>query len=174
MSSDEQVRAAAFAQIRQFGDPALREKSNRAEIDDDLLELVERMTKIMYGAHGVGLAAPQIGVLQQVIVFILEEQLRVLINPEITWKSEETVTEAEGCLSLADLACEVERAERIKVEGTDLAGKRQEYELEGLNARILQHEIDHLKGTMIINRTSKEQRKALLARLRQMKLPGEE
>lgn len=174
MGNDRDIKAAAWAQIRQFGDPALREESRPAQVDNDLLELVERMTKIMYGTNGVGLAAPQIGVLQRVIVFILDDNLKVLINPEITWKSAETVTEAEGCLSLANLSCEVERAERIKVEGTDLAGNRQEYELEGLPARILQHEIDHLNGKMIINRTSPEQKKQLLSQLRLMKLPGEE
>lgn len=174
MSNDRDIKAAAWAQIRQFGDPALREESRLAQVDNDLLELVERMTKIMYGTNGVGLAAPQIGVLQRVIVFILDDNLKVLINPEITWKSGETVTEAEGCLSLANLSCEVERAERIKVEGTDLAGNRQEFELEGLPARILQHEIDHLNGKMIINRTSPEQKKQLLSQLRLMKLPGEE
>lgn len=174
MGDNEKIRAAAMAQVRQFGDPVLKEKSRSTEVDDGLLELIERMTRIMYGANGVGLAAPQIGVLQRAIIFLLEGGLKVLINPEITWKSDETVTDAEGCLSLANLSCDVERAERIKVAGTNLEGERCEYELEGLNARIIQHEIDHLNGTMIIDRTSGDQRKNLLSHLRQMKFPGEE
>lgn len=174
MSANENVKAAAMAQIRQFGDPVLKEPSRPTISSEELLSLVERMTKIMYAAEGVGLAAPQIGVLQRVIVFLLDDQLHVLINPEITYRSPETVTDTEGCLSLAGLSCEVERAERVRVAGEDLEGNRREFDLEGMSARILQHEIDHLDGAMIINRTSKEQRKQLMKHLRQMRFPGED
>ncbi|MEW6019702.1 MAG: peptide deformylase [Pseudomonadota bacterium] len=163
----------AFRQIRQFGDPVLKESSRPAAVDDELRQLVERMIKIMHAADGVGLAAPQIGVLSRVIVFHLEKEDHVLLNPEITWRSEETVTDAEGCLSLQSLATDVERSARIKVAGEDLQGNRHEFELEGMNARILQHEIDHLNGMMIIDRTSREARKDLLSRLSQMRMPGE-
>lgn len=174
MSPDDKNRAAAFQQIRQFGDPVLKEESKPVEPGEDIRELVERMIRVMHAADGVGLAAPQIGVLRQVIVFLLDNKEHVLLNPRITWRSEETITDAEGCLSLMNHACEVERAERIKVEGEDLEGNRREYELEGLHARILQHEIDHLQGQMVINRTSREQRKDLLARMRKSSLPGED
>ncbi len=161
---------AALAQIRQFGDPVLKEESREAEVDDELRQLAERMVKIMHEADGVGLAAPQIGILRKIIVFHIDDKDHVLVNPEITWRSRETVTEAEGCLSLASMACEVERAARIKVEGEDLDGNRKVYELEGIEARILQHEIDHLHGYMVINRTSRQQRRELMARLREMQM----
>lgn len=173
MSSEDNDRLAAFQHIRQFGDPVLKEESRPVETGDDIRELVERMIKVMHAADGVGLAAPQIGILKQVIVFLLDDKEHVLLNPRITWRSEETITDAEGCLSLMNHACEVERAERIKVEGEDLDGNTREYELDGLHARILQHEIDHLQGQMVINRTSREQRKDLLARMRKSSLPGE-
>lgn len=174
MANDDKTRAVAFAQIRQFGDPVLKEESHPVEVDDELRKLVDRMIKIMHAADGVGLAAPQIGVLRKVIVFQLNGEEHVLINPRITWRSEETITDAEGCLSLASLAVAVERAKAVKVEGEDLEGNKKIFELEGLNARILQHEVDHLEGMMIVNRTSREERKDLMARLRQMKLPGED
>ncbi|MHB0867000.1 MAG: peptide deformylase [Thermoleophilia bacterium] len=174
MATNEKTKAAAWAQIRQFGDPVLKEVSHPAATDEDLRQLVDRMIKIMDAADGVGLAAPQIGVLRKVIVFQLDRQLHVLVNPEITWRSEETITEPEGCLSLASLATDVERAKAVKVEGKDLEGNHQVLELEGMHARILQHEIDHLQGMMIIDRTSRDQRRDLLSRLSQTKLPGED
>ncbi|MBE0429627.1 MAG: peptide deformylase [Thermoleophilia bacterium] len=173
MPVEDSERAAAWAQIRQFGDPVLKEKSHQAQVDEDLRALVDRMIRIMDGAEGVGLAAPQIGVLRRVIVFRLDKELNVLVNPEITWRSEETVRDDEGCLSLASLATQVERAEKVRVEGEDLDGKHRVYELKGLKARILQHEIDHLEGMMIIDRASREGRKDLLARLSRTKQPGE-
>ena len=174
MANDDKNRTAALGQIRQFGDPALKEESRTVEVDDELRKLVDRMIKIMHAADGVGLAAPQIGVLRKVIVFRFDKEEHVLINPEITWSSEETITEPEGCLSLASLAVDVERHEAVKVEGEDLEGNRKILELEGLKARILQHEIDHLQGLMVVNRCSREQRKDLMSRLRQIKLPGED
>lgn len=174
MADNDKIKAAAAGQIRQFGDPVLKEESHPVVVDDELRKLVDRMIKIMHAADGVGLAAPQIGVLRKVIVFQLDKEEHVLVNPEITWKSEETVTEAEGCLSLASMAVDVERAKQVRVEGEDLDGNHKVYELEGLKARILQHEVDHLAGLMIVNRTSREQRKDLMARLRQYRLPGED
>lgn len=173
LSSEERNKAAAFQQIRQFGDPVLKEESRPVVPGDDIRELVERMIRVMHAADGVGLAAPQIGVLRQVIVFLLDDVEHVLLNPRIIWRSEETIADAEGCLSLMNHACEVERAEKIKVEGEDLEGNRREYELDGLHARILQHEIDHLQGQMVINRTSRKERKDLLSRMRKASLPGE-
>ena len=175
MGIDEKAKAAAWQQIRQYGDPVLTEESHPVEPGVQTRTLSERMIKIMYGADGVGLAAPQIGILQRLIVFRFgREEPQVLLNPEITWLSEETETEPEGCLSLASLSVDVERALRIKVQGLDIEGAPHEFELEGLEARILQHEVDHLSGVMIHNRTSREQRKELMGRLRQVKLPGEQ
>lgn len=174
MSTEDRNRTAAFQQIRQFGDPVLKEESKPVEPGDDVRELVERMIRVMHAADGVGLAAPQIGVLRQVIVFLLDDVEHVLLNPRITWRSDETITDAEGCLSLMNHACEVERSESIKVEGEDLEGNHREYQLEGLHARILQHEIDHLQGQMVINRTTRDQRKDLLARMRKGSFPGED
>lgn len=167
---DRNRTPAAMAQIRQFGDPVLKEESHDTIVDDDLRQLAERMIRIMHEADGVGLAAPQIGILRKIIVFHIDEADHVLINPQITWKSQETVTEPEGCLSLASMACDVERSEKVRVEGEDLEGSHKVYELEGIQARILQHEIDHLHGTMVINRTSREQRRELMARLRDMQM----
>lgn len=174
MSNNEKLKAA-FAQIRQFGDPVLKEESRPVEVDDEVRRLVERMINIMFAADGVGLAAPQIGILRKIIVFRFgKEEPQVLVNPEITWLSDETITDSEGCLSLASLAVEVPRAAKVKVEGEDLEGNQHRLELEGIEARILQHEIDHLHGILIINRTTAEERRSLMARLRQLKLPGEE
>ncbi|MHB9052860.1 MAG: peptide deformylase [Thermoleophilia bacterium] len=174
MANDDKTRAAAFSQIRQFGDPVLKEVSKPVEIDDELRKLIDRMVIIMDAADGVGLAAPQIGILRQIIVFRLDKDLNVLLNPKITWKSEETIVDAEGCLSLASLAVDVERAKEVKVEGMDLEGNHRVYEQEGIKARILQHEVDHLEGKMVIDRCSREQRKDLMGRLRKMRLPGED
>jgi peptide deformylase len=170
LASKDEARAAAMAQIRQFGDPVLKEESHHAEADDELRKLVERMIRIMHDAEGVGLAAPQIGILRKIIVFHLDDEDHVLINPEITWRSEESITDSEGCLSLANMAVDVERAAKIRVEGQDLEGNKKVFELEGLQARILQHEIDHLHGTMVINRTTREQRRQLMARLREVQM----
>jgi len=172
---DEKTKAAAWSQIRQFGDPVLKEESRPAEPSDEVRRLAERMIKIMYASDGVGLAAPQIGILQRVIVYRFgDEEPQVLLNPEIIWKSEETITAPEGCLSLASLAVDVPRAAQVKVRGQNLEGKECLCQPEGLEARILQHEIDHLNGILIIDRTTRKQRKDLMARLRQMKMPGEE
>lgn len=171
---DEKTKAAAWQQIRQYGDPVLMEESHVVEPGERTRALSERMIKIMYGADGVGLAAPQIGILQRLIVFRFgREEPQVLLNPQIAWRSEETETEPEGCLSFASLSVDVERALKIVVRGQDLESNLRELKLEGLEARILQHEIDHLSGVMIHNRTTREQRKDLMGRLRQVKLPGE-
>lgn len=174
MAGDEKARVAAYRQIRQFGDPVLKENSHDVVVDDELRDLVERMKKIMHAADGVGLAAPQIGILRKIIVFQLGDKEYVLLNPRITWRSEETSTEPEGCLSLASLATDVERAKKVKVEAEDLDGSKVVLDLEGMHARILQHEIDHLSGMMIIDRTSREARKDLLNRLARTRMPGEE
>jgi peptide deformylase len=164
----EARRQVALAQIRQYGDPVLRMRSNEVEaFDGDLARLVERMKALMQDANGVGLAANQVGVLRRVLVMQPgEEEPIVLVNPSIRESSEELCTEDEGCLSLQGVTVPVERRLRVTVEGLDENGNEVSYELEGLAARVLQHELDHLDGVLILERTTDDARRAALAVLR--------
>ena len=164
----ERVRRHALAQIRQYPDAALRMKAKQVtEFDPYLMQLVERMITLMADAQGVGLAATQVGVLQRVFVFELEgEGAKAVVNPRLLDPSPETETDDEGCLSLEGVRVPVERATRITVEGVDPGGETVRFELEGLGARVVQHETDHLDGVLIIDRTDTEHRKAALGQLR--------
>jgi peptide deformylase len=169
----EARRLIALARIRQYGDPVLRMKAREAEsFDDDLLRLVERMTSLMHEAQGVGLAATQVGVLRRLFVFVHDDQDRVLVNPVITDRSKELVTDDEGCLSLRDVLVPVERPRAITVEGFDERGEPIRLELEEPTARVVQHELDHLDGTLIIDRTDDDSRRAALAKLRPQPVLG--
>jgi peptide deformylase len=161
-------RRFALAQIRQYGDVALRMRANDVEeIDDDLRRLVERMTALMHDAQGVGLAATQVGVLRRLFVFEPDEDgPRAVINPVVVERSDETEPDEEGCLSLQGVRVPVERATRIVLEGKDENGKDVRHELEGYGARVAQHELDHLDGVLIIDRTDDEHRKDALGTLR--------
>lgn len=163
----EQLRRRALAQIRQYPDVALRMPARRVtEFDEYLVQLVERMHHLMHDAQGVGLAANQIGVLQR--VFIIEagdEGLQAIVNPEIETSGEKE-TEEEGCLSLWEVRVPVERATKAVVTGKDPDGKDVRLELEGLSARAAQHELDHLDGVLIIDRTDAASRKTAMATLR--------
>jgi peptide deformylase len=137
------------------------------EFDPYLMQLVERMITLMADAQGVGLAATQVGVLQRVFVFDLEgEGTKAVVNPRLVGASSETETEEEGCLSLEGVRVPVERAVKITVEGVDPSGEEVRFELEGLGARVVQHETDHLDGVLIIDRTDTEHRKEALGQLR--------
>jgi peptide deformylase len=167
----EARRRAALLQVRQYPDTALRLPANDVELPDDALAaLVERMTNLMQEARGVGLAAPQVGVLRRVLVYQTseEEPVAALVNPRVTASSEERLTEDEGCLSLgaASVIVPVERAQSVTVEAFSPFGEPLVIEAEGLQARVIQHEIDHLDGTLIIDRTTPEARREALARLR--------
>jgi peptide deformylase len=164
----EARRQLALAQIRQYGDPALRMQAQEvAEIDDDVRRLVQRMTGLMEDAQGVGLAATQVGVLRRLFVFVDgEEGPRAVVNPQIVERSDETEPDEEGCLSLQGVRVPVDRALRIVVEGLDADGAPVRYELEGYGARVVQHELDHLDGVLIIDRTDDEHRKEALRVLR--------
>ncbi|MDO8736924.1 MAG: peptide deformylase [Thermoleophilia bacterium] len=151
--------------LKQFGDPILREKSKNIEHSNDLYETVQKMTKIVKDLNASGLAAPQIGILRRIIVFRFERKTHVLINPEITWKSEDMIEGPEGCLSLSGIWTMVNRFSKIVVQGRNLDGDLIKLELEGENARIIQHEIDHLDGITIYNRVPKEYRKEILYKL---------
>ena len=164
----ERVRRHALAQIRQYPDAALRMKAKEVtEFDPYLMQLVERMITLMADAQGVGLAATQVGVLQRVFVFDLEgEGTKAVVNPRLVDSSSETETEEEGCLSLEGVRVPVERSTRITVEGVDPSGEEVGFELEGLGARVVQHETDHLDGVLIIDRTTDDARREALATLR--------
>jgi peptide deformylase len=161
-------RRFALAQIRQYGDVVLRMKANEVEeFDDDLRRLVERMTALMHDAQGVGLAGTQIGVLRRLFVFEPDEDgPRALINPVVVERSDETEPDEEGCLSLQGVRVPVDRATRLVLAGKDENGKDVRYELEGYGARVAQHELDHLDGVLIIDRTDDEHRKEALSTLR--------
>lgn len=164
----EARRRLALAQIRQWGDPVLRMRAGEvAEFDDDLKRLTNRMTLIMRDAHGVGLAANQVGIVRRVFVFEAEEHpARAVVNPVIVDKSEVTETSDEGCLSLQGVLVPVERAVSVTVEGKDETGEAVRLELEGLAARVAQHEIDHLDGVLILDLTDPESRRTALGNLR--------
>jgi peptide deformylase len=169
----EVLRQLALARIRHYGDPVLRMKAREVEsFDSDLARLVERMTALMHDAQGVGLAATQVGVLRRVFVFAEDGEDRVLVNPEITTRSEETSVDDEGCLSLRGVLVPVERSSAVTIEGVDLEGKPLRFALEEHSARIVQHELDHLDGVLIIDRTDDESRRAALAALRPQPLLG--
>ena len=166
----EATRRLALAQIRQYPDPVLRLKAQEVEtFDGDLAQLVERMTRLMQDARGVGLAATQVGILRRVLVLQVddEEEPRVLVNPVILDRSEETEEDTEGCLSLQGVVIPVERAVSLRVEARDAGGEPVEFELEGLAARVAQHEVDHLDGVLIVDRTTPEGRREAFAVLRQ-------
>jgi peptide deformylase len=160
----------ARSQIRQYPEPVLREPARPvSEFSDDLRALVERMTRLMDDANGVGLAANQVGLLRRLLVYRPDREdaeARALVNPEIVERSEETLSDEEGCLSLGPLRVPVDRHVAVSVNAQDEHGEPVRVDAEGLEARILQHEIDHLDGVLIIDRTTPEARREALAALR--------
>jgi peptide deformylase len=166
-------RLVALSRIRQYGDSVLRMKARQVEaFDDDLARLVERMTTLMHEASGVGLAATQVGVLRRVFVFVDEGEDRVLVNPVITKASSDMETDDEGCLSLHDVLVPVERPRTVTIEGFDAKGEPVRLELEPPSSRVVQHELDHLDGVLIIDRTDDASRREALARLRPQPVLG--
>ena len=167
-AESEARRRLALAQIRQYGDPALRLIAHPVEdFDDDLRRLVDRMTVLMHEAQGVGLAATQVGVLRRLFVFEPDEEgPRAIVNPVIVERGDETLTDDEGCLSLQGVRVPVERATSVVLEGKDQNGEDVRYELDPYGSRIVQHELDHLDGVLIIDRTDEEHRKEALSTLR--------
>jgi peptide deformylase len=164
----EARRQLALAQIRQYGDPALRLEAHEVEdFDDDLRRLVERMIALMHDAQGVGLAATQVGVLRRVFVYEPDEDgPRALVNPVVVERSDESASDEEGCLSLQGVRVPVDRSIRIVLEGKDEHGADVRVELDEYAARVVQHELDHLDGVLIIDRTDDEHRKQALSTLR--------
>jgi peptide deformylase len=163
-------RDAALRQVRKFGDPVLRATALVVDRFDDALEAeIARMGELMHDALGVGLAATQLGVLHRVLVYraYAEDPVTALVNPVLEWTSEELEVGSEGCLSLPGVHVEVERPLRVRVRGQDETGSELEIEAEGLQARVIQHEIDHLDGVLILDRTTREQRKEAMRALRE-------
>ena len=169
----EARRMLALARIRQYGDSVLRMRAREVEaFDEDLERLVERMTALMHEANGVGLAATQVGVLRRLFVFVDDGEDRVLVNPAITTSSSDTEVDDEGCLSLREVLVPVERPLKVTIEGVDAKGQPVSFELEPPTSRVVQHELDHLDGILIIDRTDDESRRAALARLRPQPVLG--
>ena len=167
----EARRSAALALLRRYGDPILRSTATPVErFDAALRDQVAHMGAIMRDALGVGLAAPQLGLSQRVLVYRVgpDAPLVALINPEVEWRSDDELeTLEEGCLSIPGVAVEVERPVHVRVRGRDEHGDDRLVEASGLEARVIQHEMDHLDGVLILDRTTREQRKQAMRALRE-------
>jgi peptide deformylase len=170
---DEETRArrdAALRHVRKLGDPVLRATAVPVERFDERLQAeIERMGELMHDALGVGLAATQLGVLHRLLVYRAypEDPLTALVNPVLEWASEEVEPAEEGCLSLPAVHVEVERPARVRVRAQDGHGHELRIEAEGLTARVIQHEIDHLDGVLILDRISRQARKEAMRAMRE-------
>ena len=163
-------RDAALRLVRKYGDPSLKSRALPVErFDDSLREEVRRMGQLMHDALGIGLAATQLGVMHRVLVYRVEPDAPVasLINPVLEWASEEKEVSEEGCLSLPGVLVEVERPVHVRVSGRDERGDALTIEASGLEARVIQHEMDHLDGVLILDRTPRGQRKEAMRMLRE-------
>ncbi len=166
-------RDAALVYVRQFGDPILKTKARTIEVFDDALRSeVGRMGALMDDALGVGLAATQVGVLHRLLVYRVQSggPLGVLVNPQLEWSSKEEEIAEEGCLSLQTVHVEVERAVHVRVSAQDAYGEQIVVEASGFEARVIQHEMDHLDGVLILDRTPRDQRKEAMKSLREWQL----
>ncbi len=174
----EARRQAALRYVRTFGDPVLRARALDVDsFDQHLKSEANQMMRIMNDSIGVGLAATQLGIMHRLIVYrkLEEQEETALVNPTLEWVSEEKETADEGCLSLPGILVAIERSESIRVQAKDLEGENLEFEVSGLEARVIQHEIDHLNGVLLVDRTSDELRKVALHHLREgteMPLPN--
>ncbi len=162
-------REAALSHVRKFGDPVLRTRARPVErFDAALLEEVRRMGELMIDAFGVGLAANQVGALRRLLVYRVHQQSPVaaLVNPEIEWVGRELETLEEGCLSLPGVHVDVERPVNVVVTARNEHGEPITVEASGLEARVIQHEIDHLDGVLVLDRVGRSQRKEAMRALR--------
>ena len=168
------LRRRALAQIRQYPDVALRLKAHEVtEFDNDLAKLIARMTELMHDAEGVGLAATQVGVLRRLFVFEPEGiGPCAVVNPRLSKQSRDKEIDDEGCLSLQGVRVPVERATKVTLEGQNANGEAVSWEFEGLSARVVQHELDHLDGILIFDRADDEHRKQALGILRPQPVLG--
>jgi peptide deformylase len=166
----EARRVAAMSFIRRLGDPVLKSRATEVDrFDDSLRTQVSRMAGIMGDAFGVGLAAPQLGVSQRLLVYRVgpDAPLVVLANPELEWQSDEKESFEEGCLSIPGITVDVDRPVHVRVLATDEEGEQRKVEASGLEARVIQHEMDHLDGVLILDRTSREERREAMRALRE-------
>ncbi|HEX2098058.1 MAG TPA: peptide deformylase [Rubrobacteraceae bacterium] len=158
----------ASYEIRRFGDPALKSRATPVkDFDASLKHLTQEMMRIMRENEGVGLAANQVGRLQRIFVAAYEDEEFAIVNPEVEWSSENKEKDIEGCLSLPEVRVEVERPHAVTVSGRDPSGAPVRIRAEGLLARIFQHEIDHLDGVLILDRTDRESRKRAMREIRE-------
>jgi len=163
-------RAAALAHVRKFGDPVLRSKARPIEVFDDALrDEISRMAALMHDSMGIGLAATQVGTLHRVLVYRVEHDspINALINPELEWSGKDKEWMEEGCLSLPGVHVDVERPVDVRVRAQDPQGRPIVIEASGLEARVIQHEMDHLDGVLILDRTPRDQRKEAMRVLRE-------
>ncbi len=163
-------REAALKHVRKYGDPVLRSRALEIErFDDALVDEARRMGELMHDAYGIGLAATQVGVMHRLLVYRteLEGAVAALVNPVLEWSSRETESAEEGCLSLPGVAVEVDRPVYVRVRALDERGSPIMVEASGLEARVIQHEMDHLDGVLILDRTSRDQRKQAMRALRE-------
>ncbi len=168
-------RAAALAHVRKFGDPVLRTRAREVDVFDDALrDEARRMGELMMDAVGVGLAATQLGVLHRLLVYRVQQDAPViaLANPEIEWRGEDEEIAEEGCLSLPSVLVDVERPVHVRVRGLDEYGQPVLIEATGLEARVIQHELDHLDGVLILDRTTRDQRREAMRALREAQSPA--
>jgi peptide deformylase len=162
-------REAALKHIRKYGDPVLRSRALPIErFDSALTDEIRRMGELMHDAYGIGLAATQVGVMHRVLVYRVEPdaEIAALVNPELEWASDDKEVMEEGCLSLPAVAVEVERPVHVRVRAQDERGEPMLVEASGLEARVIQHEMDHLDGVLILDRTSRDQRKQAMRAMR--------
>ena len=167
-------RDAALRLVRKYGDPSLKSRALPVErFDDGLRDEIRRMGQLMHDALGIGLAATQVGVMHRVLVYRVEADgpIAALVNPVLEWSGEERETMEEGCLSLPGVLVEVERPVHVRVRAQDERGEAILIEASGLEARVIQHEMDHLDGVLILDRTSREQRKEAMRALRESAAP---
>ncbi len=163
-------RAAALSLVRRFGDPILKSRATEVDrFDDGLRAQVARMAGLMADALGVGLAAPQVGLAQRLLVYRVgpEAPVIALVNPQVEWTSSERETMEEGCLSIPTVHVDVERPVHVRVRARDEIGEGRLVEASGLEARVIQHELDHLDGVLILDRTSRDQRKEAVRAMRE-------
>jgi len=170
-------RDAALRLVRRFGDPVLKTRARLVDrFDDNLAREVRRMGQVMHDSLGIGLAATQVGVLHRVLVYRVEPDapIAAVVNPQLEWSSREKEPADEGCLSLPGVLVEVDRPVHVRVSGRDETGEALLIEASGLEARVLQHEMDHLDGVLILDRTSRDQRKGAMRALREQERADEE
>jgi peptide deformylase len=168
-------RAAALKLVRKYGDPVLRSRALEVDrFDDSLVQEVRRMGRLMNDAYGIGLAATQVGVMHRVLVYQTEMNgpVAALVNPVMEWSSKDKESSEEGCLSLPGVGVEVERPVHVRVRAQDERGQQILVEASGLEARVIQHEMDHLDGVLILDRTSRDQRKQAMRALREALEPA--